>query len=370
MRPVSRRFLAAARSSHTMVARARYLTSFQSGVDPVGIELPIISGDVKLSSTAAIRSTLDLTVSWPWHSTQPLTPYGDEVYVERGIDYGDGTREWVGLGYFRVESVEQGDAPFGSLRISGKDRMAQVIDSRLEAPVQYLPGQHLQQAVTDLIGDVYPDAIVDADFDMTKPLFVSSHVSDDKRFDFLDEIVTAAGKVWYWDHRGHLVIRSIPEPDLPVWEAHAGPAGLLITSSREMSRAGVYNSVVAYGQTADTTPPCRAVVRNMDSDSPTYWGGPFGHVPRFFSSSFLQTDAQCADAAAGILAKAVGLPYAVDLEAIPNPALEPFDPISVMPGPAENRRTFVVDELTIPLNADKAMSASMRDQSNVSIEGS
>ncbi|MBN9739515.1 hypothetical protein DMP23_00075 [Amycolatopsis sp. A1MSW2902] len=62
--------------------------------------LPIIGGDVTTDMTADVQSTLALTTVYPWPA-DPFaagTPYGQEVYVERGIEYGLGTREWVGLG--------------------------------------------------------------------------------------------------------------------------------------------------------------------------------------------------------------------------------------------------------------------------------
>src|SRR5262249_54713756 len=110
MRPVSERFLRTVRGSHTMIARARVPgTISYIGVDPPGTETPIRAGNVVLDATADIRATLDLTTPGPWPTTPTglLTPYGTEVFIERGIDYGDGIREWVSQGYFRLYQVEQ-----------------------------------------------------------------------------------------------------------------------------------------------------------------------------------------------------------------------------------------------------------------------
>ena len=137
--------------------------------------------------------------------------------------------------------------------------------------------------------------------------------------------------------------------------------------SRRLTREGVYNGVVATGEGLDRETPVRAVVVDTDKTSPTYWYGPFGKVPRFFSSPLITTSGQAALAAATMLTKQLGLPYAVDLSLVPNPALEPYDPITVRyPGRSE---VHVLDRLTIPLTADGPLTASTREQTNVLIGG-
>ena len=62
MRPVSAAFLAALRGSHTMVVRARVCSTFQTGTDPDGTSVSILSGKVTVDGTADIRTTLDMSV--------------------------------------------------------------------------------------------------------------------------------------------------------------------------------------------------------------------------------------------------------------------------------------------------------------------
>src|SRR5690606_18295990 len=91
MRPVSPRFLAALRGSHTSRYRVRVLTTFQTGTDPSGTELDILTGSVTLDGTANERGSLDLTLDsqagqrWPANQFGILTPFGNELFVERGI---------------------------------------------------------------------------------------------------------------------------------------------------------------------------------------------------------------------------------------------------------------------------------------------
>ena len=113
MRPVSDAFLDAVRGSHRMCARARVCPPGQTGVDPDGVDIPILAGQVEQDATADVRATVDLTTdgsAWTAEVGDLLTPYGNELFVERGIVFGNGDREWVSQGYFRIDSVEQDDA--------------------------------------------------------------------------------------------------------------------------------------------------------------------------------------------------------------------------------------------------------------------
>src|SRR5688572_27305787 len=102
MYPVSQRFLDTIAGSHRAVVRAQVLPATvepQFGPNPVdGVELPLVDGDIKLTSTQDINGTLSLEVSGDYWDV--LQPYGAEIFVERGIDYGDGTREYVPCGYY------------------------------------------------------------------------------------------------------------------------------------------------------------------------------------------------------------------------------------------------------------------------------
>jgi hypothetical protein len=134
MYPVSDAFLDAITGTHRAVSKARLLTTTQFGPSPTGTELPILSGDVKLSATADVKSTLELTVPGDYWAT--VQPYGAEVWVARGVVFGDGTEELVPLGYFRIDDVEQEEAPYGPVRLSCSDRTSQLKQNRVLYPFQ------------------------------------------------------------------------------------------------------------------------------------------------------------------------------------------------------------------------------------------
>ncbi|PZG18986.1 DUF5047 domain-containing protein [Micromonospora craterilacus] len=371
MRPVSEEFLRTVRSSHRMVAEARVVAPGQTGVAPDGLLLQIESGDVQLDGTADVRSTIDLTVAgrglWPTRPSSPLAPYGNEIHVRRGVQYRSGRTEWVSLGYFRIDSPSQAEVPDGQIQIAGQDRMAGIKDAQLTAARQYPTGSTLGAVVEHLVREVHPAAVIEWDDDTPATVLRRSLMIEQDRYEFLAELVQAHGKVWWWDHRGHLVIKSPPPTTVPVFEVSHGAGGVLVSLARELSRDGVHNGVVAVGEGADTVVPARAVVIDNNPSSPTYWFGPFGQVPQFFSSPFLIDNGQARAAAASILARSIGLPYSVDFGLVPNPALEPWDPVRITyPGRSE---THVIERLTVPLVATAEMTATTREQTLINLGG-
>lgn len=343
MRPVSSAFLDAVTGSHTMAVRARAVPYGQTGVSPSGgVTLPPTGGDVQYDAAADIRATIDLTISatdpdtgsalWPANASSALTPYGAyELFVERGIAFGGGSIEYVGLGYFRIDNVDQPDAPDGPIRLNGKDRMAMVVDSKLTTPVVFSASDTVGDLVQTLVDGAIDGVTIEwDDGTASEPIGRSGFTENDNRYGFFKEIITGVGKIGYFDHRGILVIRTPPDPRArPSWVVSRGRGGVLVSASRSLSREGVANGVLASGESVDTEPPVSALVVDNDPASPTRWGGPFGRIAKPFASPLLTTSAQCQLAGATVLRRSIGLPYNVDFDAVPNPALEVEDVLAI-----------------------------------------
>lgn len=371
MLPVSAAYLAAIRSSHQIVSRVRLITPGATGANPPGTDLRVEAGTVTLDGTADIRGTLDLTVmeGWPQGATTAdLVPYGTELAVSRGVVFGNGAVERAPLGIYRVGSVEQSDAPGGPLRITAADRMSGIVEGRMLAPAQFLPGEQLTDIVAALVTEIYPDAVIEWDDDTGTTMLTRTQIVEEDRYAFLRDLVRAQGKVMNFDYRGVLVIRSPPDPTVAVFEVNAGAGGVLASVSRSLTREGVYNAVAATGEALDDEPAPYGVAYDYDPASVTWWHGPFGKVPRFYSSPFITSDGQAENAARGILFEGLGLPYSVDFTAVPNSALEPLDVVRVsyppMLGRARSvvREIHVLDRLAIPLTAEAPLTASTRLQ--------
>lgn len=369
MRPVSDRFLRVVRGSHKACFRATVVTGMQTGVNPAGTEIPILGGDVELDANADVRGTVDLTTDgslWPDTTSGLLAPYGAELHIARGIEYGAGEREWVSQGYFRIYTTNQDDAPRkGPIRIAARDRMSGIIDAKLTAPTQFAENVSVQAVFDTLVGEVYPTAVVEFDFDATTSTFPGSHILEEDRYTFLLDIVKSLGKVMFWDYEGKLQVRDAPMPSTSttVFDVNHGRDGVLVSMGRSRSREGVFNAVVVTGEAPGDQAAVRAVAKDMSPTSPTYWLGAFGKVPRFYSSSFITTTEQAGVAAAALLARNLGLPYHVDFTLIPNPALEPLDVVQVSYRDEAQVELHVLEKLTIPLTVEGVMSADTRERS-------
>ncbi len=372
MRPVSAQFLSALRGSHKAFTRVRVLTSYQTGIAPVGgVVLNVVDGAVSQDGNADIRSSAEVVTTgglnvFPQLPSGTLTPYGNELFIECGIELGNGSVEVVSQGYFRIDSVEQSNAPHGIIRITAYDRMKGIVEARLTEPIAFAAGVTVSSIFLQLIQDVYPSATIEFDdAGFASSTLTSTQVAEEDRFGFLSNLVTSNGKIMYWDYRGVLVVKDPPDPTTSVWTVNAGTQGVLVNSTRALSREGVYNAVVALGESVNSTPPVRAIAVDNNPNSPTFWLGNFGKVPRFFSSSFMTTYDQALNAAQNILRKTLGLPHTVNFTSISNPALEPLDAITI--NQLDVVALHVIETLVTPLTVERPLSATTRRQASLQL---
>jgi hypothetical protein len=374
MRPVSTSFLNTVRGAHRAVFRARIVSPGLTGTNPGPLnpdgspqnEIPIGSGDVTFDTTADVNGTTDITTSlaWPATSTSLGNPYGQELYVERGVMYGNGIKEYVGLGYFRIDAVEQNQVPKGTLRLSGSDRMAYVRDARNMQPVVFSAGSSLGAVIDFVVGDAVPGGATTAyDFDAYGTLLQSQHVMSEDRLRFLSDLLTSYSKVGYFRYDGVFQVKTAPtNTTTPVFTINSGRLGVLVSMARSINRDGVYNGVIATGEAADDIPPVYGIAIDGDPTSPTYWYGNFGKVPRFFSSSFMTTTAQCQSAAASLLVSSTGLPYVVTMGVVPNPALEGWDVVAVQYDELSRIEAHIIEKISYSLSVDGPMGIDTRKQ--------
>jgi hypothetical protein len=365
MRAVSDAFKTLVTSSHQMVARARLVTPGQEGVNPGPLKtdgtplyaLPIVGGDVTFDPKSEIRSTADVAVlfDWPRSDADPLHVYGNlELFVERGVAFGDSVKEWVSQGYFRITALDQEDAPDGPISIEAKDRMAAIINARLIAPRQFAASATTRAVVEALVREVYVAATVVLEGFNADAAIGSAQIVERDRYAFLNEIAKSHGCTMFFDYLGRFVMRPVPDPrtTAPVWEVHHGRNGVLVKVGKRVDSSTLFNAVVAEGEQASDEPPVRAVVYDDVPTSPTRWGGPFRFVPRFFSSSFLTTVEQCGSAARAMLVRSLGVPYTINFGMVPNPALEPLDVVRVRYSDRYSPEIHVLDRMTLPLTAE------------------
>jgi len=359
--PLIRRLLP---GSHTVRVEARVVSGRPTGGDPDGVEIPVLGGDVQMDGTAKVRSTLQLITDgkgmWPRAKNTLLAPYGNEVFVRYGIDLGSHVKWWP-LGYFRIQSPEQDQAPDGPIRLSGQDRMAGIIRGRFLVPRQYQATDTYGDVVSDLVGDIYPNAVIAWDDNTYLNMLGRSVVFEEDRYGALRDLVDSLGKIAWWDEWGILRIATAPDPDEILWEVEAGKNGVLLESGRRLSDEAVRNAWVYIGEGTDNLSPARGVAVDDNPRSPTWFYGDFGQVPGFHASPLLLTPAQARNAALARLRRTTGLISSVDFGVVTNPILRPYDPIRIRQKD-RNRERHVVERVVIPLTPGQNMTGTTREQ--------
>jgi hypothetical protein len=366
--PVSARFRDAIGGTHRAVARVRLLRTIQFGPDPVGgVELPLLDANVRRNATSDIKATLAATV--PGDYFDDLAPYGVELFAERGVDFGDGTREFVPLGYFRVDQLDQGSMPYGPISVDASDRIAQLIQSRVIYPYQVTAGTSHRAIFNTLVngsntgagtygmyvGVTVPIDWTDAGYNPDTELLTTDVVVDDSVYDFLAKLVDAKGCVITAKRTGELAVvnRNPPIDSPPDITLREGRTGTLTQASRRISRDGVYNIVRATGSDPATQTGYR-LAYITDPANPLRWDGLFGPAVRYLASPVLTTSDEADAAAETMLARATGLPVEQGLWVVPDPSIDPLDIARVevatlAPG------THTLDELTVPLTGGGAV---------------
>jgi hypothetical protein len=321
--PVSDRFLARLAESHRIATRVQlFLNSGQV------VDLEHTGGSVNVDRSQAIRRTCTVTIADPTliprAASDQLATYGARLRVARGVEYGDGSQELVPLGVFRLDSVD-GDVNDGPVTLAGKALEAAVADDKLTAV--YTATGTVVGAITALIQRSLPGADVISQI-VDVPIGTRAFDVQADPWAGCQEIAAAAGAEVYSNADGVFIIAQLPDllTTPPVWAVEAVEGGVYISANRAMSSDGVHNGILAYGEnTADGVPPVSYLATDGDTGSPTYWGGPFGRRPDFYSSSTLISMAACQQAANLKLAQAKAPNATGDISSLPNPALEPGD---------------------------------------------
>jgi hypothetical protein len=362
MYAVSSRFLQTLPTSHSMIARAdvHYAGALLKA------DLPIADGAVTIDRGSKIRRSLALTVSdpkfLPWNAIDPLAVYGQSLVVSRGIRYANGLAEMVPLGTFRIDEP-QGDVHFGPVTLTGKSSECYIIDDKFLTPKTTRGYANCVDAISALIRETLPDAvIVNATAGGRNPaVAVTTWDANADRWDAVQQIALAMQADIYVDALDQFVITDVPEvlSSRVVWDINEGEGGTLMSASRQMSRTAVYNAVVASGEnTASNSVPVSAVAYDSSPSSPTRWGGPFGRVPKFISSSLWTTTGACQAAADYALFDAIAPNVATSIDSVPNPALEGGDCLRI--GYEKRKELFILQSATIPLTAEGSFSISLR----------
>ena len=347
MYEVSDRFLQRLAESHTVATRVQLFLT-----DGRVVDLEHTGGGVTVDRGQSVRRTCTVTGAdvtlIPRSPTDQLATYGARLRLARGVDYGDGTSELVPLGVFRLDAVE-GDLGQGPVTLQGKDLSAVIADDKFTEP--YTATGTVVSAVTALIVRSISDAAVITDI-VDAAIGRRTFDIEGDPWAAVQEIAAVAGAVVYPNADGVFVIATLPDllTTEPAWAVEAVEGGVYLSGTRAMTSDSVFNGVLARGEnTADNVAPVSYLATDSDPNSPTYWSGPFGRRPMFYSSSTLITLGACTQAATLKLAAARSPNAGGNFSSLPNPALEAGDVLRVLHEDG-TRELHQVAAFTVPLD--------------------
>lgn len=347
-------------------------TVFDSGVAVAEVEL--IDGEVQIDANGANRRSFRGTVLDPAGDLVPrsmndlLAASGNELFIERGIRFDDGTLQMFPLGVFAISAVTGKFGPHGEIEVVGLDRAQKVRRSRHIRPYVVLSGTNYATAIRDMLTSRVPTLQFNfASTTRLTPALVWGEQTDNDPWRDAQEMATAIGYDLFFDAQGVCVLRPAVDADTApiVAEYVEGWNSTVLDGEREFEGDASYNGVIATGQSSSATSPVRAEVWDTNPESPTYAGNPigtskFGAIPFFFASPLLTTDSAALAAANSILLKVVGGNERIRLSAIPDPRRDVDEGIRVFSHGAKVDGTYVTDTVSIPISIAGSMGLSVR----------
>lgn len=351
--------------------------------------LPLVDGTVNYDRTAArlarFQGTFADPLRLPLDSSDIYTPFGYELRIWRGVGVDPGNGDYLyydgeqlfydgealtlGNPEATIELVALGTFPIQRSYIDGvslvtdvtcEDRSRLVSDARFEDDYQIPAGMNVIEAV---------EAVITAGVDGLEYLLPSTSevtglltfTSQDDRWLAAQGMVRPLGMELFFDGLGRVNMRPTPTfADDPVKTIREGEGGNLVSIGIELDRTEAYNRVVAFSSNAAIDPPVRGVATDEDPSSPTYYFGPFGKKPQFYSSPFIATQDQADSAAASILADELGVASGLSFSAVPDPRLECGDVVLFQRAALEVDDAHIVETLTIGLGPESPMFGTTR----------
>ena len=325
--------------------------------------VPVKAGSVTWTTSQQVQGTLSLTVprigavsqdegarDWtPLAPDSPLAAMGQVLHVQVTVASLVSTDRWdIPLGRFLITQWEVGAT---DIRITGKSLFQHLEDDRLTSPTVPYSGGTLASELRRLVGGHMGVIVSDALTNRSCP----SMSWGESRIDAIYEIADA------WPARlregpdGVLyVLPPVPAiTERPETTLTDGDAGTVIGVTRQGSRAGIFNRIVARGQEQDDAGQPRFQAIIDQTTGPLRTSGPYGIVTRFFSSPLITSKQAALNSATTMLATSVRQKTTVPVTHTPNPTLTLDTPVELITANIDGAATItqwgIVTSTEIPL---------------------
>jgi hypothetical protein len=336
--------------------------SRQGVVVPGCDDLRPTGGTITDTTKQGVRRVLNLQLAPEPGLFDKLAPFGTVLGVNAVVSFTDRSPVVIPMGVFDVDSEKFGEGG-GGLSLTAPDKWVRVQRARFLWPtgpqVGILVVDQIAALIRDALGPLEPVNITASSTATVGPL-----TWEKDRDKAIIDLAASIGAWVYFDRSGIATIADVPTAGPSAdWLVDASVAGVLTELDRSRDRSKTYNVVVVTSSASGGELFPTQYVWDDDPFSPTYAGtdppsaanvGPFGIVPYFYDTP-LPLDAYGArNAGLTILSRVAGLASQVSLGKVPNPAMDAFDVIDVLP-PKERYdiprvlERHICDEITHPL---------------------
>lgn len=297
-----------------------------------------VRGDASCVIDVGYDAANPISMLVPTMSGSLLSPVSGATFrVRSGFRLPSGAVEMVECGTFDLESSQVDEVGGGiQISISGQDLMGRLDVADVYKPIPFNSGDSFIELIKFLVLTTIPTAEFRVDSTPYVIPFNGTLNPGKNRLAEIVRILKAIGMELRVHPTGPFEIRNVPTTaDAPAWALSEGQFTPVVSGSSSMDRTRVYNGVIAEGQNLTTNIKCYGEVWNTDLSDPTHFIPTIpvqtliGPRPSFITSEFLETDAQCVDAATAELRRIKGVMQRGEFTTTVNPAMNVGDVIYV-----------------------------------------
>jgi len=351
MYTVSDAFSAAVAGAHTVIVRADL---WRAGKPIATMPDRVIGGSITTDRNAAVRGRCSVTLLDPPAS---LNPFGDELAIYRGVQFDDGTTEWVPCGVYGVTSIEWSHtADHAVAQCEAMDRADALAKKRWPGPWVITRGTLISDAIEAVVNDRLPGCPTRIAGTAHRTPQTVHDGANATPLDVVTELAKAAGLDVWFDRDGTFVAAPPATANDPVVATfREGPTSTVGAVTRRLQADPGANGVIVVGSSTQAEPDIWAAAWDDNPASPTYRRGPYGERPVYLGSTNVLSVEQARQVAVTELARLTASTVSLAFDTPANPALDAGDRVRVVRDASGVDDVIVVDTITLPLTLDGAM---------------
>jgi hypothetical protein len=363
------------------------LTIYSHGT-PTQYQVPISQASITVDRNAAQRRQGSITAELvpsvpppPLLPTSPsslLSPFGNELFLETGINTPGQPIIWYPSGLFTITTVTVDDTTVDLVvTLDVADRSFVISQRVLKKPYNFpaTPSGNFVAEIQALLNMVWgtPLAYNIVPTDAVVPPASYNQGSDPWQAAL--DMAAAVGYELFFDAQG--IVRGYPIPDPAtqpvVWNFTDEPTAIFgnpgtgsaalfgspystpVAVQMQMTRQSIYNDIIVTGVGTSNAPlsntgsnaPVLAEAADTNPQSSTYIGGGLGDVPNFVSTNMVTSAAQAQATANNDLQAALSAAWTITVSAPPNPIFDVDNVVTVTrPRIGISNLKMVIDTVT------------------------